>query len=54
MERRMQQKTKKNAGRHILRRLAVANLVAALALLTVTAVVLRALGLLDSIFAFFF
>ena len=37
-----------------LKRLLVANLIAALALLTVTAVTLLALGLLDSVFAFIF
>ena len=37
-----------------LKRLVIANLIAALALLTVTAVTLFALGLLDSVFAFLF
>jgi hypothetical protein len=37
-----------------LRRLVVANLVALLGLITATVVMLFALGLLDSIFAFFF
>ena len=37
-----------------LKRLVIANLIAALALLTVTVVILFALGLLDSIFAFIF
>lgn len=48
------EKIAKKPKKSTLRRLVVANLVAALGLLTVMVVVLFALGLLDSIFAFFF
>ena len=44
----------KTRARWTVRRLLIANLIAALGLLTVTVTVLFALGLLDSIFAFIF
>ena len=50
-------KTKRNEKgkkKSTVKRLVIANLIAALALLTVTVVTLFALGLLDSIFAFIF
>lgn len=53
----MTKKTKRNEKgkkKSTVRRLVVANLIAALVLLTVTVVTLFALGLLDSIFAFLF
>jgi len=53
----MAEKTKRNEKgkkKSTLKRLVIANLIAALALLTVTVVTLFALGLLDSIFAFLF
>ena len=53
----MAEKTKRNEKgkkKSTLKRLVIANLIAALALLTVTAVTLLALGLLDSVFAFIF
>ena len=48
------EKTVKTEKKSTVKRLVVANLVAALGLLTVTVVVLFCLGLLDSIFAFIF
>ena len=52
----MKQSTSKNRKKRKtqLRRLVWANVIAALALLTTTVVVLHLLGLLGSIFAFFF
>jgi|GEM_PF-2030167 len=51
-------KAKKNRDRadkkDAVKRLLIANLIAALGLLTITVAVLFALGLLDSIFAFIF
>ena len=44
----------KRKKRGTLKRLVIANLIATLALLTATVAVLWALGLLSSIFAFFF
>ena len=46
--------SKKRKKTSTVRRLLVANLVAALGLVTLTAVVLFAFGLLDTIFAFIF
>jgi hypothetical protein len=48
------QKSKGQGRKSTLQRLAWANVVAALALLTVTVVMLHALGLLESILLFFF
>ncbi|MBQ8356968.1 MAG: hypothetical protein IJX39_04070 [Clostridia bacterium] len=50
----MSRSTMKTKKKSTVKRLVVANLVAALALLTVTVVTLFCLGLLDSIFAFLF
>ena len=48
------QRKKEEGKKSAVRRLVVANLVAALGLLTLTAAVLFAFGLLDTIFAFIF
>ena len=47
-------KTQKNKRKGSIKRLLIANAIATLALVTVTVAVLWALGLLGSIFAFFF
>ena len=48
------QKAPKRAKKSTVKRLVIANLIAALGLLTVTVTVLFCLGLLNSIFAFIF
>ena len=50
----MKQKNTQKKKKNSIKRLLIANAIATLALVTVTVTVLWALGLLDSIFAFFF
>lgn len=50
----MPEKQKRKKEKSTVRRLLIANLVAALGLLTVTVTVLFCLGLLDTVFAFIF